>query len=57
MMLRHQSVDGIIRFLQQKITNEIQKDPKLVTVIREADQEAKIFTEEEVTKVHLGSNS
>ena len=56
-MLRHQSVDGIIRFLQQKITNEIQKDPKLVTVIREADQEAKIFTEEEVTKVHLGSNS
>ena len=57
MMLRHQSVDGIIRFLQQKITNEIQKDPNLVTVIRETNQEVKIFTEEEVTKVHLGSNS
>ena len=56
-MLRHQSVDGIIRFLQQKITNEIQKDPNLVTVIRETNQEVKIFTEEEVTKVHLGSNS
>ena len=57
MMLRHLTVDGIIEFLRTKITNEIQNDPKLVNVIREADQEAKLFTFEEVAKISRGNVS
>ena len=57
MMLRHLTVDGIIEFLRKKITNEIQNDTKLVNVIREADQEAKLFTFEEVAKISRGNVS